>query len=145
MADPQLHPARILVSSTRKPISYINLAKRFLQEHGEVHLSALGIALASLVTVAEILKDRGLAVEKRLCTSLESLSDDYRTRQKPKMDVVLVKSPDFDDIIAQESRATAGDDVAAELEGALAVDKEIDEEGGTGKEVDEVHLLTKES
>lgn len=156
---------RILVSSTRKPISYINLAKRFLQvqtcssscqdacpkhphglclpagactelfragmcaetfhrcifavtlshlacpagslvcrdlqlrllsllapalamsrvsagalrqEHGEVQLSALGIAVAPMVTVAEILKNRGLAVEKKLCTSLESLSDDYR-------------------------------------------------------------------
>lgn len=36
---------RILISSTRKPVSYINLAKRFLQEHGEVQLSALGIAV----------------------------------------------------------------------------------------------------
>ena len=46
------------MSSTRKPISYINLAKRFLQEHGEVQLSALGIAVAPMVTVAEILKNR---------------------------------------------------------------------------------------
>ncbi|BDA45923.1 Uncharacterized protein At2g34160 [Coccomyxa sp. Obi] len=143
MADPQPHPARILVSSTRKPISYINLAKRFLQEHGEVQLSALGIAVAPMVTVAEILKKRGLAVEKKLCTSLECLSDDYRTRQKPKMDIVLTKSPDFDDIIAQESQTagpSAGDDVAAELEGALAVHEDIDEEGCTGKETDEEHL-----
>ena len=42
-----------------------------------------------------------------------------RTRQKAKMDIVLTKSPDFDDIIAQESQATAGNDVAAELEGNL--------------------------
>lgn len=41
-------------------------------------MSALGIAVAPMVTVAEILKNRGLAVEKKLCTSLESLSDDYR-------------------------------------------------------------------
>ena len=43
-----------------------------------------------------------------------------RTRQKPKMDIVLTKSPDFDDIIAQESQATgpsAGDDMATQLEG----------------------------
>ena len=69
---------RILVSSTRKPISYINLAKRFLQEHGEVQLSALGIAVAPMVTVAEILKNRRLAVERKITTSLEVLSDDYR-------------------------------------------------------------------
>ena len=69
---------RILVSSTRKPISYINLAKRFLQEHGEVQLSALGITVAPMVTVAEILKNRRLAVERKITTSLEVLSDDYR-------------------------------------------------------------------
>ncbi len=69
---------RILVSSTRKPISYINLAKRFLQEHGEVQLSALGIAVAPMVTVAEILKNRRLAIERKITTSLEVLSDDYR-------------------------------------------------------------------
>ena len=66
------------MSSTRKPISYINLAKRFLQEHGEVQLSALGIAVAPMVTVAEILKNRRLAVERKISTSLEVLSDDYR-------------------------------------------------------------------
>lgn len=32
--------------------------QRLLQEHGEVHLSALGIACSSMVTVAEILKAR---------------------------------------------------------------------------------------
>ena len=73
-----LLPHRILVSSTRKPISYINLAKRFLQEHGEVQLSALGIAVATMVTVAEILKNRRLAVEQKISTSLEALSDDFR-------------------------------------------------------------------
>lgn len=66
------------MSSTRKPISYINLAKRFLQEHGELQLSALGIAIAPMVTVAEILKNRGLAVEKNVATSLETLSDEQR-------------------------------------------------------------------
>ena len=48
------------------------------QEHGEVQLSALGIAIAPMVTIAEILKNRGLAVEKKISTALESLSDDYR-------------------------------------------------------------------
>jgi hypothetical protein len=43
-----------------------------------VQLSALGIAIAPMVTVAEILKSRGLAVEKKISTALESLSDDYR-------------------------------------------------------------------
>ena len=54
------------------------MAKRFLQEHGEVQLSALGIAVAPMVTLAEILKNRRLAVERKITTSLEALSDDYR-------------------------------------------------------------------
>lgn len=47
-----------------------------------------------------------------------------RTRQKPKMDIVLTKSSDFDDIIAQETQAagpSAGDDVADELEGGTTL------------------------
>ena len=58
--------------------SHLLAPQRFLQEHGEVQLSALGIAVSSLVTVAEILKNRNLALEKKLSTSLESLSDDHR-------------------------------------------------------------------
>ena len=46
-----------------------------------------------------------------------------RTRQKPNMEVVLMKSPQFDDIIAQENvpgRAPGADveDAAAQLQGA---------------------------
>ncbi len=47
-----------------------------------------------------------------------------RTRQKPKMDIVLMKSQEFDDIIAQENQGPtglAGEDVAAELEGASSL------------------------
>ena len=59
-------------------MSYINLAKRFLSEHGEVHLSALGVAIGPMVTVAEILKSRELAVVSRLRTSLEDVTVDQR-------------------------------------------------------------------
>ena len=54
------------------------LLQRQLQENGEVHLSALGIAVSSMVTVAEILKNRGLAVEKSISTSLETLTDESK-------------------------------------------------------------------
>lgn len=69
---------RILVSSTRKPMSYINLAKRFLYEHGEVHFAALGVAISPMVTAAEILKHRRLATVTKITTSLESLPEDQR-------------------------------------------------------------------
>ncbi|KAL0051921.1 hypothetical protein WJX82_004515 [Trebouxia sp. C0006] len=75
------HPARIQVSNTKKPVFfYVNLAKRFLQEHGEVQLSALGLAISSMVTVAEILKNSRLAVEQKITTGLDAFNDDGRER-----------------------------------------------------------------
>ncbi|KAK9806923.1 hypothetical protein WJX72_007638 [[Myrmecia] bisecta] len=127
------HPARILVSSTRKPISYINLAKRFLQEHGEVQLTALGIAVAPMVTVAEILKNRNLAVEKKLVTALECMRDDWRTRQKPKMEIILTKSPQFDEIIEAENEAPQTDghlEGGAEEAGGKPLHAAADDEDG---------------
>ena len=38
--------------------------QRLLHEHGEVQLSALGLAVLPMVTVAELLKKDKLAVEK---------------------------------------------------------------------------------
>ncbi|XP_022720044.1 uncharacterized protein At2g34160-like isoform X1 [Durio zibethinus] len=56
---------RIQVSNTKKPLFfYVNLAKRYIQQHDEVELSALGMAITTVVTIAEILKNNGLAIEK---------------------------------------------------------------------------------
>ncbi|KAF8068446.1 hypothetical protein HT031_002135 [Scenedesmus sp. PABB004] len=44
---------------------YVNLAKRLLAEHGTVQLSALGMAVSAMVSIAEILKKDGLVVETR--------------------------------------------------------------------------------
>ncbi|XP_019197174.1 PREDICTED: uncharacterized protein LOC109191048 isoform X1 [Ipomoea nil] len=56
---------RIQVSNTKKPLFfYVNLAKRYIQQHNEVELSALGMAITTVVTVAEILKNNGFATEK---------------------------------------------------------------------------------
>ncbi|PON73445.1 DNA/RNA-binding protein Alba-like [Trema orientale] len=56
---------RIQVSNTKKPLFfYVNLAKRYIQQHNEVELSALGMAITTVVTIAEILKNNGLATEK---------------------------------------------------------------------------------
>lgn len=95
----------MLISSSRKPGSYINICKvrntkinscgqlvveeliividcmqKYLQENGEVQLSALGVAISSLVTVAEILKSRELAVEKKIMTTMESRDDGEESR-----------------------------------------------------------------
>ncbi|CAN6441872.1 unnamed protein product [Victoria cruziana] len=79
---------RIQVSNTKKPLFfYVNLAKRYMQQHNEVELSALGMAIATVVTVAEILKNNGLAVEKKIMTSTVDMKDESRGRpiQKAKV------------------------------------------------------------
>ncbi|KAK2371533.1 Alba DNA/RNA-binding protein [Trifolium repens] len=94
---------RIQVSNTKKPLFfYVNLAKRYMQQHNEVELSALGMAIATVVTVAEILKNNGLAIEKKIMTSTVDIKDDSRGRpvQKAKIEIVLGKTENFDELMA---------------------------------------------
>jgi len=94
---------RIQVSNTKKPLFfYVNLAKRFLAQYEEVELSALGMACATVVTVAEILKNNGLANEKKVMTSTIEIRDETRGRpvQKAKVEIILVKSDRFDELMA---------------------------------------------
>ncbi|KAE8056390.1 hypothetical protein FH972_013168 [Carpinus fangiana] len=82
---------RIQVSNTKKPLFfYVNLAKRYMQQHNEVELSALGMAIATVVTIAEILKNNGLAVEKKIMTSTVDMREDAGGRpiQKAKVDCI---------------------------------------------------------
>ncbi|KAL6140999.1 hypothetical protein ACLB2K_059291 [Fragaria x ananassa] len=94
---------RIQVSNTKKPLFfYVNLAKRYMQQYNEVELSALGMAIATVVTIAEILKNNGLAVEKKIMTSTVDIKDDSRGRpvQKAKIEILLGKTANFDDLMA---------------------------------------------
>ncbi|WZZ45906.1 hypothetical protein YC2023_042165 [Brassica napus] len=122
---------RIQVSNTKKPLFfYVNLAKyvsmgfvtasihyelmilsstdvmsyccRYMQQYADVELSALGMAIATVVTVAEILKNSGFAVEKKIMTSTVDIKDGARGRpvQKPKIEITLAKSDKFDELMA---------------------------------------------
>ncbi|XP_022731106.1 uncharacterized protein At2g34160-like [Durio zibethinus] len=94
---------RIQVSNTKKPLFfYVNLAKRYMQQHNEVELSGLGMAIATVVTIAEILKNNGLAVEKKITTSTVDMKEDSRGRpvQKAKIEVLLGKTENFDELMA---------------------------------------------
>ncbi|KAH7435997.1 hypothetical protein KP509_06G088300 [Ceratopteris richardii] len=94
---------KIQVSNTKKPLFfYVNLSKRFMQQYGEVELSALGMAISTVVTVVEILKNNGLAVVKKIYTSTIDIGDEMRGRtvQKPKMEITMKKSDKFDEIMA---------------------------------------------
>nr|XP_043628564.1 uncharacterized protein At2g34160-like isoform X2 [Erigeron canadensis] len=102
---------RIQVSNTKKPLFfYVNLAK-----HNDVELSALGMAIATVVTIAEILKNSGYAVEKKIMTSTVDMKDENRGRpiQKAKIEILLGKTDKFDELMA-----------AAEEERELAIAEE---------------------
>ncbi|XP_022720045.1 uncharacterized protein At2g34160-like isoform X2 [Durio zibethinus] len=93
---------RIQVSNTKKPLFfYVNLAKRYIQQHDEVELSALGMAITTVVTIAEILKNNGLAIEKKVLTSTVGMKDENKGRvvQKAKIEIVLRKSEKFDSLM----------------------------------------------
>ncbi|KAJ6354633.1 hypothetical protein OIU77_005271 [Salix suchowensis] len=94
---------RIQVSNTKKPLFfYVNLAKRYMQQYNEVELSALGMAIATVVTIAEILKNNGLAVEKKIMTSTVDMREETGGRPVPKakIEILLGKTEKFDELMA---------------------------------------------
>ncbi|CAH9068546.1 unnamed protein product [Cuscuta europaea] len=102
---------RIQVSSSKKPLFfYVNLAKRYMQQYNEVELSALGMAIATVVSVAEILKNNGFAIEKKIMTSTVDVKDDSRGRpvSKAKIEIMLEKSEKFDEIMAATAEKDRG-------------------------------------
>ncbi|KAH0749492.1 hypothetical protein KY290_028724 [Solanum tuberosum] len=93
---------RIQVSNTKKPLFfYVNLSKRYMQQYNEVELSALGMAISTVVSIAEILKNNGLATEKKIMTSTVDVKEDMRGRpvQKAKIEIVLGKTVNFDELM----------------------------------------------
>ncbi|THU61049.1 hypothetical protein C4D60_Mb07t19170 [Musa balbisiana] len=110
---------RILVSNTKKPLFfYVNLAKRYMQQYDEAELSALGMgtvslpsAIATVVTIAEILKNNGLAVEKKIMTSMVDVKDEARGRllQKARIEILLGKTENFDELMAAATQRGDGD------------------------------------
>ena len=98
------HSNKIQVSNTKKPLFfYVNLAKQFLGAHETVHLSGLGMAVATVVTVAEILKKNGLATVTSIGTSTVDVvdeSDPDNETQKAKIDVAVKRSQRFQELTA---------------------------------------------
>lgn len=98
------------ISSAKKPGVYVGASQKVLAEHGIVRLSALGAAMSSLVTVAEILKTKDLAVEKKVMISLEEFENDDEsgtTRRKPKLEVVLERSDNFEEAVKKDEAERA--------------------------------------
>ncbi|XP_023516866.1 uncharacterized protein At2g34160-like [Cucurbita pepo subsp. pepo] len=69
-------------------------------------------AIATVVTVAEILKNNGLALEKKIMTSTVDIKDDSRGRpvQKAKIEIVLGKTENFDELMAAAAEERENED-----------------------------------
>ncbi|KAI6683927.1 hypothetical protein NL676_029840 [Syzygium grande] len=83
----------------------------YMQQYNEVELFALGMAIATVVTMAEILKNNGFAAEKKITTSTVGIKDESRGRpvQKAKMEILLGKLEKFDELMAAATeQANAG-------------------------------------
>ncbi|XWS53863.1 hypothetical protein CRYUN_Cryun10bG0036900 [Craigia yunnanensis] len=80
---------KVKVSNTKKPfIFYLNLAKKYINECSEVELCALGMAIPTVVTIAEILKRNGLAIQKEIMIStVLSTAEDKKGRRIEKAKV----------------------------------------------------------
>ncbi|KAJ3701232.1 hypothetical protein LUZ61_004937 [Rhynchospora tenuis] len=107
---------RIQVSNTKKPLFfYVNLAKRYMQQYAEVELSALGMAIATVVSVAEILKNNGFAIERKIKTSTVEIKDErVRPIQKAKIEITLGKTENFDELMAKSAQEREAADAEAQ-------------------------------
>ncbi|KAG2239340.1 hypothetical protein Bca52824_091850 [Brassica carinata] len=103
---------RIQVSNTKKPLFfYVNLAKRYIQQHNEVELSALGMAITTVVTISEILKNNGLATEKKVLTSTVGMKDENKGRVVQK-----AKANKFDSLMTPVTKDTVKEEKAVNTE-----------------------------
>ncbi|XP_010519975.1 PREDICTED: uncharacterized protein At2g34160-like [Tarenaya hassleriana] len=123
---------RIQVSNTKKPLFfYVNLAKRYIQQHNEVELSALGMAITTVVTISEILKNNGLAIEKKVLTSTVGMKDENKGRvvQKAKIEIVLGKSDKFDSLMTPATTEAPVTETAAAVEAEAKAPEATAKEG----------------
>eukprot|EP01121_Diplochlamys_sp_Union-15-3_P007857 TRINITY_DN2032_c0_g2_i2.p1 TRINITY_DN2032_c0_g2~~TRINITY_DN2032_c0_g2_i2.p1 ORF type:complete len:171 (+),score=40.44 TRINITY_DN2032_c0_g2_i2:63-515(+) len=98
---------------------FVDLTTKFLKDQPEVELSGLGIAVTTAVNVVQILKSQGIAEIKSLKTNLVFVRDRV---QKPKIEVVLVKSQNFEEIYNRKQTLTAEN---AEIEELLLKGQEM--------------------
>ncbi|XP_057248850.1 uncharacterized protein At2g34160-like [Beta vulgaris subsp. vulgaris] len=87
--------------------------KRYIKQYNDAELSALGMAIPTLVTIAEILKANGVAVEKKVLTSTIGAKDENKGRviQNAKLEIVLERN-DKSPTSADEKSATSADEIA---------------------------------
>merc|ERR1711933_73751 len=87
---------RIQVSNVKKPLFfYVNLAQRLLGQFEVLEFSALGLAISTLVTVVEILRQNQLAEITRVHTSTVNAQESHEGDFKAKMEVTVKRSSTY--------------------------------------------------
>ncbi|RVW67718.1 Uncharacterized protein CK203_063379 [Vitis vinifera] len=78
-----------------------------------ITILSVELAIATVVTIAEILKNNGLAVEKKITTSTVDMKDESRGRpvQKAKIEILLGKTSNFDELMAAAAEEREAGDV----------------------------------
>ncbi|KMZ59945.1 Alba DNA/RNA-binding protein [Zostera marina] len=126
---------RIQVSSIKKPIYfYVNLAKKYLQQHGEIELCALGMATGSLISISEILKNNNFAVMKDIKISTVEVCEEKtgRTVSKSKLEISMEKSNAINEVIVKTNLKKI--EISMEKY-SKAIDKVIAKENRKKKEI----------
>ncbi|KAG5610137.1 hypothetical protein H5410_021418 [Solanum commersonii] len=67
--------------------------------------NALGMAISTVVTIAEILKNNGFAIEKKIRTLTVDMRDEPGARPIPKakIEIMLGKTEKFDEVMPAEA------------------------------------------
>ncbi|ERN01401.1 uncharacterized protein At2g34160-like isoform X1 [Amborella trichopoda] len=96
---------QITVARNKPILFYVDVAKRRLKHNDEVVISGLGTAITSVVMISEILTNNGFAFQKKILTSRISMIDGNTGRviQKARMEVVLGKTENFNQVLGQGS------------------------------------------
>ncbi|GAX80816.1 hypothetical protein CEUSTIGMA_g8251.t1 [Chlamydomonas eustigma] len=95
--------SRVLISSKGSMWNYLQQSKVILQETGQVQISGVGLALPKLFTVTEVLKNDKLATQSNILTTMEVWTGPVEdTEFKPRVEVTLIKTPEFDSLIDQK-------------------------------------------
>jgi DNA-binding protein len=134
-APPARPRNRIQVSREKPPLNFfVGLAKKFLLSEEEVELSGLGLAVTTVVTVAEILRNAGAVHVSRIETSLVDMAAEGARGVSPKakIQIWITRGPNFDAIAA----VTAAKPRKSQAAAAAAADADAD---ANGDAIDGVH------
>ncbi|XP_022002816.1 uncharacterized protein At2g34160 [Helianthus annuus] len=147
---------RIRVSNTKKPfIFYLNLAKKYIKRYNNVKLTALGMAIPTVVLISEILKEDGLATQKLIAISTVQTKDKFTSRyiQKAKIEIVMALNEQYDKakadaIILKKKSAQPKtgvkktDGTSLDVTACKSQDEIVDGKAGVKKAVDETKTKT---